>query len=354
MVKRWIMLLIIMSNLTQCTKFNNKSGRWAWIYRKEFSARQRINNNNKTIALFAKENIPVFSQLMFSWNAIRPIVGYYSFFVSARNAHTKQWGIWHRMIDWGTNVQRSHFGKSDGFTRYVYVRLETENDQVADAFRIKIEACEGANLSYMHSFTVALSHYPSFVAETYGEHLAVLSSVHIDGVSRIAQGALNHEHNHRLCSPTSCTMLVRYLSDQNIDPLNFALNAYDSGLDAYGSWPFNMAHAFERCDGKISFFVARLNSFTDVHRQLMRNIPVVVSVRGFLRGAPKQYNNGHLLVVVGWDAQKRDVICHDPAFNDDNNVTVRYPINSFIAAWERSRRLTYWAEPHVSGNQSSL
>ena len=350
MVKRWIMLLIIIGNLTTCAKSNNKPGQWAWTYRKEFSARQRIKNNNKTIALFAKENIPAFSQLMFSWNAIRPTVGYYSFLVSARNAHTKQWGVWHHMIDWGINIQRSYLGKSDGFTRYVHVRLETENGQVADAFRIKIEACEGADLSCMHSFAVALSHYPSFVAETYGEHLAVLPSVHIDGVPRIAQGALDHEHNHRICSPTSCTMLARYLSGRDIDPLNFARNAYDSGLDAYGSWPFNMAHAFERCNMQISFFVARLSSFVDVHRQLIRNIPVVVSVRGFLRGAPKPYNNGHLLVVVGWDAQKKDVICHDPAFNDDSNVIVRYSINSFIAAWERSRRLTYWAEPNMSGN----
>lgn len=160
----------------------------------------------------------------------------------------------------------------------------------------------------------------------------------------IAQFAINHEDCNRICSPTSCTMLVCYLTKQVIDPIDFATNVYDSGLDTYGSWPFNMAHAFEQCGGATSFYVARFNSFVDVHRQLMRGVPIVVSVRGLLSGAPKPYAKGHLLLIVGWDAKKQVVICHDPAFDDDRKVVMRYPIKSFIRAWERSRRLTYCAE----------
>ena len=45
--------------------------------------------------------------------------------------------------------------------------------------------------------------------------------------------------------------------------------------------------------------------------------------------------------MVGWDAKKREVICHDPAFDTVDQVYTRYDIHEFIVAWERSRRLTY-------------
>jgi hypothetical protein len=91
-----------------------------------------------------------------------------------------------------------------------------------------------------------------------------------------------------------------------------------------------------------------MDSFKQLHTQLMNGAPVIVSVRGFLRGAPKSYDNGHLLVVVGWDAQQREVICNDPAHKTDGEVRVQYGIADFLAAWERSRRLSYLIEPEKS------
>jgi len=139
---------------------------------------------------------------------------------------------------------------------------------------------------------------------------------------------------------------VSYLTKQPIDPISFAEGAFDHGLDTYGSWPFNMAHAFERTNGTVSFATARLNSFKDIHRLLSNGLPVMVSVRGDLSGAPKAYENGHLMVVVGWDAQNKSVICHDPAFEKNEQTVTKYPIDSFLTAWERSRRLSYIAKPH--------
>ena len=85
----------------------------------------------------------------------------------------------------------------------------------------------------------------------------------------------------------------------------------------------------------------RLNSFAQLHASLQRKTPVIVSVRGWLGGAPKVYENGHLMVVVGWDAHKRQVICHDPAAKKVSQVVHAYAIRDFLAAWERSRRLSY-------------
>jgi hypothetical protein len=130
---------------------------------------------------------------------------------------------------------------------------------------------------------------------------------------------------------------------KHFDFINFARKAHDTGLDAYGSWPFNTATAFEYCKGKFLFRVQRLASFADLHEFLNRKIPVIVSVRGNIKGAAKEYDQGHLLVVVGWDKEQKKVLCHDPAFKANNKVCVAYDLCSFLAAWERSRRLAYCA-----------
>ena len=183
-----------------------------------------------------------------------------------------------------------------------------------------------------------------FEPEQVTAKVAQLPSVHISHVPKISQFALEHAENGRFCSPVSCTMLVQYLTKFAIDPIQFASRSYDAGLNAYGSWPFNMAHAFERCNGKNWFFTTRLNSFTDLYNQLMRGIPVVVSVRGTLPRAPRSYPHGHLLIVVGWDSETKEVICHDPAMDQHYTTLKRYRLYDFLHSWEQSRRLTYWAE----------
>ena len=144
-------------------------------------------------------------------------------------------------------------------------------------------------------------------------------------------------------------MLTSFLTKKDIDPLAWAEKSFDAGFDTYGSWQFNVAQAADCCGDKVEFCTVRLRSFKQLYNQIARGIPAVVSVRGSLRGAPKKYDNGHVLVVVGWDAKKRHVLCHDPALTSDQETLKRYDIESFIEAWERSRRLTYFANPrHVS------
>jgi hypothetical protein len=142
-------------------------------------------------------------------------------------------------------------------------------------------------------------------------------------------------------------MLTGFFSKKHVDPLDFGQKAFDSGLDTYGNWPFNVAHCFELCGGGHFFSVARLPSFRHLYKFLRQKKPVAVSVRGKLKGAPKIYDKGHLLLVVGWDAKKRQVICHDPAMQKNKKVVKKYDIESFLSAWERSRRLAYIAEPII-------
>jgi|SRR5579863_3817421 hypothetical protein len=322
---------------------------WTWIYRKNFTKNLHVREMNKKALFFSHDNVSPFTQLIFSWNAFRPEQGHFSFFVQVRNAATKKWGAWHRMVDWGKDVQQSYLSKSDGFSSYVHVRLETDDKKAADAFKIKIEPHNAAPLSLVRGVCVALSDFNMFKAEVSQDITDSLQSVHLSRIPLIAQFALEHEDNGRICSPVSCSMVVHYLTGTYKDPLAFAAGAFDTGLGVYGSWGCNMAHAFEHAGGKTHFFVRRMNSFADLHHQLVQGVPVVVSVRGNLPGALKPFPHGHLIVVVGWDGQTREVLCHDPASESHDTVFKRYPLEHFLRAWECSHRLAYIAEPVIIG-----
>jgi len=317
---------------------------WTKLYKKRFSFTESLKNKEKKDLFFRKDFIEPFSQLVFSWNAFRPAKGCFSFFVQVRNARTGAWSKWCKMFDWSKQMQRSYFARLQGDLSYVYVRLETGKKNVADGFRIKISAVDGANLRSLRGFSVCASNFSKFKAEKITPDLLNLRSVYIRGVPKKSQMVLNHPRAEHMCSPTSCSMLVSFLNKKNIDPLCFAKNSFDRGLDTYGSWPFNAAHAFELCEGRKFFSVVRLDSFKTMHKQLSRGLPLVVSVRGALKGAPKEYNKGHLLLVIGWDAKRKQVICHDSALSEDRKTLKRYDIKDFLAAWERSRRLAYWVD----------
>ncbi len=316
---------------------------WVWRYKKLLTQTEREENKVRSVLFFGKLNIESFSQLIFAWNAFRPERGYFKFATQVRDTKTGRWHDWHSMIEWGANAQRSFFNESSTGTKYHHVRLELPESRSGDAFRIKVEAHEGADLSLLCGLYVTVAHYPSFFGENY-ENVRMLPSVKVSGVPSQSQMVLDHPKKEVLCSPTSCSMVASYLTGQHIDPVFFATRAYDSGLDAYGSWPFNTVHVFEKSRGSVLFYVTRLNSFAEIHRSLQNKLPVIVSVRGTIDGAPQEYKNGHLLVIVGWDATKSAVMCHDPAFPATEKTVVSYPLLSFLAAWERSRRLAYVAE----------
>ena len=342
MVKQLLFCLILYAVPLSC---DDKVQDWTWIYRKNFV--ENNGNKGKKSLWFAKDNVSPFTQLIFSWNAFRPEQGHFSFYVQVRDAATKKWGSWHRMVDWGKGIQQSYVSKSDGLSSYVHVRLETESKKIADAFRIKIEPQNTASLSLVHNVSVAVSDFNNFKTESHKNKDMSLRSVHLSQIPTIAQFALDHEDKGRICSPVSCSMVVHYMTGKYKDPLDFAAGAFDVGLGVYGSWGCNMAHAFEYSDGKINFYVRRMNSFSDIHKQLLKGLPVIVSVRGDLPGALKPFPHGHLMVIVGWDNESREVLCHDPAADNHDEVFKRYPVEHFLSSWERSHRLAYVVEPII-------
>lgn len=316
---------------------------WVWTYKKYFNEEDAVRNRSRDSLIFSKIDVPAFTQLIFSWNAKRPASGYFSFYGQVRDAKTKKWHDWHKMVEWGTHKQCSYASKNAGSSHH-HVRLELPQNAPADGLRLGVYAHNGADLAFIKGLFAATAQMSDFEAERVGL-LKQLPSVSVDNVPTFSQKSLLHDDKDSMCSPTSTTMLAGFLSGSKIDPITFAKNSYDHGLQAYGSWPFNTAHAYELNEGKSWFHVSRLPSFSALHAKLLQGIPVVVSVRGPLKGAPKDYPKGHLLIVVGYDQKRGKVLCHDPAIEGHHNTPIAYDLKSFINAWESSRRLAYIAEP---------
>lgn len=313
---------------------------WTWLYAVQYTTFQRLKNGNKVALFFQKEQVQPFSQLILSWNAFRPKKGFFTFDIRVRDKDSKMWSGWKKMHEWGSNTQKSFYGPSDGIAHVQYVRLEMEKERLADAFDVRIKAHKGATLQLITNCYVCTAAFAAFTPESIDRYQA-LDSVYIEGLPHYSQFLLQHAEKNRICSPTSCSMVLGFLLKDTVGPIDFADAVYDEGLDTYGNWSYNMAQAYHITEGKYKWYVTRLHSFWYLYQQLLKKFPVVVSVRGMIEGAPKEYIHGHLLVVVGFDKKNKVVLCHDPAVISQDSVLQKYPLESFLRAWERSYRLAY-------------
>lgn len=267
---------------------------------------------SSTKAVWEETNTIPFDELILSWNGIRPKTGMWTFFVSVNN-------IWHKMAEWGATSQRS-------FENQDTIALTN----LATSFQVKVE---GPDLSNLHKVYVCLSNTK--------EHKSAppknLSSVLLKNVPLKSQLTLDHPRKRDLCSPTALSTASSFLSRKTIDPIDFAKAVRDETHDIYGNWVLNVAESYNRIQHPIH--VERLPGFETVHAELEKGRPVVVSVKGKIKGAPKEYPRGHLICIVGYTPGK--IHCIDSAFAEDASTAVAYDETSFLSAWGIRRNLAY-------------
>jgi hypothetical protein len=334
-------LFFVTSSFFWCTTYSHP---WVHVYKKIFFDSDCVRNEKNKQVIFMRDTVQPFTQLIFSWNALRPLKGHFAFYVRVREKESRAWGKWYHAFDWGNGIQHSYSNKGDDTSSYCYVRLEMKAPKTADAFSIKVEPRNGASLAALYQLCVTTADFNAFTKESAETLVHHMKTIKLSGMPRYAQFTLNHPDNSKICSPVSCAMLVSYLMHRKVDPISFAAGVFDTGLLVYGSWPCNIAHCFDAAYGTHFFSLKRCNSFLDIYSQLKQGFPSVVSVRGVLPGALKPFPHGHLLVVTGWNEKTQTVTCHDPAALSSETVVKQYALSDFLTAWERSHRLTYWVE----------
>lgn len=281
-----------------------------------------------------EENLNPFNELMLTWNAARPREGKFLFYISVK---TTEWSPWLLYALWGKEGQLSFLEyDKDASIRVYQDAVEIIKGQ-ATAFQIKIIPQEGASLDDIHSLHV-------YTNEDKFEEIQTalpLNTIQLK-FPGLSQMTLDHIRYKDLCSPTSAAAVVKYLAnDHAIDPVNFAQKVWDAGFDIYGNWVFNVAQISSELGKGWHCWVERLSDFSKIYAHLLRGEPVVVSIRGPLPGSALPYAQGHLLVVTGYDALHKKVICMDPAFPTNNETHVAYDFEDFIRAWGRRENVAY-------------
>ena len=336
---------LVLSAYVDASAAQEPSVPWSCVYKKVYTQEECEQHYFSKSVLFALSPVAPFTQLIVSFNVERPTEGSFDFFlrVHTQGKNAQEWEPWTKIATWSDSAQKSFFSKTSD-TTFNYVRLEMNpallGDAYGDGFEVRVEKTKTASLDAVKGLFVCASNYKEFKPERPYLASKGLASVRVKGVPKKSQKLIDHPRIGALCSPTTLSMVLEFLLQESIDPLETARNVYDEGLDVFGSWPFNMAYAFEKTEGRFFFYVARLSSFAQLHRMLS-SMSVGLSVRGAIKGARKNYPSGHFLVVVGYDAEKKQVICFDPAFDTLDKVEVAYDIAEFLPAWERSNRLIY-------------
>jgi hypothetical protein len=139
------------------------------------------------------------------------------------------------------------------------------------------------------------------------------------------------------CSPTSTSMVVGYWAKDG-GPCEARVRAavagvYDWVFDGHGNWPFNTAYAAAAAG--LEGYVTRLASLAEAEAWIAAGVPVVMSyswTEGQLPNAPVSSSEGHLGVLVGFDASGNPVM-NDPAGATDGEVRRSYPRADFEALW---------------------
>ncbi len=123
-----------------------------------------------------------------------------------------------------------------------------------------------------------------------------------------------------------------------------ARHVFDYNYDGAGNWPYNTAYAARY---GMDAFVTRLRSLNEAEQFIAAGIPLVVSASWKKNEVPgADYGtNGHLLLIVGFDAAGNPVM-NDPFAPSNEEVRKTFGRAEFEKVWlEHSGGLTYVIHP---------
>jgi len=298
------------------------------------------HEREKREIVWEKETVQPFTELILSWNGFRPKIGKWLIFV--RLHKQKQKSPWLPLAEWGTAFQRTFQKTFKASPPHSFAETDkdaaTAKEGVCDGFSAKIVAVEGADLQNFDCFYASLFN----ASLPLSTETISLRAVFLKNVPLQSQMTLPHPRHKDLCSPTSTSTAVNFLlGRKKTDPLRFAESIHDAGFDIYGNWILNTAEAYCCLEGAYWTWVERLSDFRSLHAELVRGNPVVVSIKGEIRGAPKPYPYGHLICITGYDPKEDRVYCVDPAFSNDAETSASYSLRDFCAAWGIRKNLSY-------------
>jgi hypothetical protein len=263
------------------------------------------------------------------------------------------WTKWYSLGVWasdGSTVSRHSVASQSDAVAYVSIdTLVISAKQAATAYqaRVRLFSKDNVALPSLHAGAVTVSTSPAKNSTLPPGNPARWNTVL--PVPQCSQ-MVYPDGGTVWCSPTSTAMVLRYWAGDTNPACETHVRAalggvYDWYYRGYGNWPFNTAYAATQ---GFQAHVARFSSFAQLEPWLSAGVPAIISVawgRGDLTGAPISSSNGHLMVIVGFDAVGNPVV-NDPAAASNSTVRRTYYRSELEPLWQSaSAGTTYLIYP---------
>lgn len=313
-----------------------------------------------------------FTRLVASWNAATPAAGLVTVQAQVTTGNGES-SDWYTLARWAADdaLQRSSVGgQTDRLGRVATDTLYAQADPFASyTLRVRLERAQAEDPSpglwsvgaEVSDFTYSASTPTSKPRSAAPVELPVpplSQEIHAKQYPQWGGGG------EAWCSPTSTEMVVEFwgrgpsaddlswvdssYADPSVDYA--ARSTYDAAYHGTGNWPFNAAYAARF---GLDTFVTQLRSLAEAELFVRAGIPLVASIAsrpgelgGFLFSGG---TNGHLVVIVGFDASGNPIV-NDPASWSDASVRHVYDRAQFERVWLRGSGGTVYVihPPEVS------
>lgn len=279
-----------------------------------------------------------FSELIASWNADTPEGAWIE--VLARADVGGTWTKWYNLGIWASGeqtIQRHSVPLQGDANGYVAVDtlVISSKKSAASAFQLKVRlfSADGWPVPTVRYMSAAYStSVPKKITPSAGDPATWGSYVNVPECSQMVYP----DGGNVWCSPTSTSMVLAYYTGYT-GPCEPSVRAAVAGVfdwiyDGHGNWPFNTAYAATH---GLEGSVRRFTSLDEVETWVVQGVPVVISFawnKSELTGAAVASSNGHLAVIVGFDAAGNPIV-NDPAASTDADVQRTYLRSELEAVW---------------------
>jgi hypothetical protein len=277
-----------------------------------------------------------YKEAIASWNATTPEGSWVE--VQFRAQYGTRWSKWYVLGIWASDtltVARHSVnaqGDSDGFVA-VDTFVSSAKKATTNKFQLKLRlfSADGSAIPSVRNASVAYSTSPpkNAVASPNTSTPTLLT------VPECSQ-MVYPDGGEVWCSPTSTSMVLGYWINDGAPcgprVQSTVTGVYDWIYDGHGNWPFNTAYAASQ---GYEGYVARFTSLTQAEEYIAAGVPVIMSIawgKGELSGSSIDSTNGHLFVLVGFDALGNPIV-NDPASPTDDSAQRTYQRSELEPLW---------------------
>lgn len=284
-----------------------------------------------------------YKETIASWNAATPAGSWVE--VQFRAQYGTRWSKWYVLGIWASDtltVARHSVnaqGDSDGFVA-VDTFVSSAKKATTNKFQLKLRlfSANGSAIPSIRNASVAYSTgAPKTASVSAGNPALWNKLLNVPECSQMVYP----DGGEVWCSPTSTSMVLAYLDGYTgaCEPRVRAAvdGVFDWIYDGHGNWPFNTAYAATQgpTDAPYEGYVARFTSLTQAEEYIAAGVPVIMSIawgKGDLTGSDIDSTNGHLFVLVGFDASGNPIV-NDPASPADATVQRTYLRSELEPLW---------------------